>query len=196
MPRPKSFDPPVALNSAMRVFWTKGFHAASIQNLTDEMGINRFSLYSTFGDKRELFHKALDMYRDTVVEEYLAPLEKPKQGLKAIENHLYHMIDSVFEGTKKGGVTCLLQRGGAEKGATDKAVAERVNAFRQRLFEVFSQDLKNAKASGELASDVKIPDAAWEIVALHMGLTAMEPAAPDKKALRSMVRSAMSRLKK
>ncbi len=61
--RPKQFEKEEALEKAMQVFWTKGYEAASVQDLLDGMGINRGSMYATFGDKHALFLKAVDHYR-------------------------------------------------------------------------------------------------------------------------------------
>ncbi len=60
--RPKKFDPDLALDLALDVFWRQGFEGTSISDLTAAMGINRPSLYATFGDKESLFRKALDRY--------------------------------------------------------------------------------------------------------------------------------------
>src|SRR5207249_12070658 len=62
--RPRDFDIDKALDKAMRVFWRKGYLGTSLSDLTKSMGINRPSLYSAFGDKQSLFHKALDHYAD------------------------------------------------------------------------------------------------------------------------------------
>ena len=51
MPRQKDFDPDRALGNAMELFWEKGYEATSVQDLVDRMGINRFSMYDTFGSK-------------------------------------------------------------------------------------------------------------------------------------------------
>ena len=58
--RPRSFDPDKALDSALQVFWRKGYEGASLSDLTKAMGINRPSLYAAFGDKEALFRKVLD----------------------------------------------------------------------------------------------------------------------------------------
>ncbi|HEU4769480.1 MAG TPA: helix-turn-helix domain-containing protein, partial [Pyrinomonadaceae bacterium] len=62
MARHKEFDRDEALQKAMEVFWARGYRAASMQNLVEHMGINRQSLYDTFGDKHSLYLQALDRY--------------------------------------------------------------------------------------------------------------------------------------
>ena len=73
MPRSREFDRDVVLDRAMRVFWTRGYEAASIQRLVARMGIQRGSVYATFGDKRALFFAALDRY-DRVATARLPPV--------------------------------------------------------------------------------------------------------------------------
>src|SRR6478672_4047067 len=60
--RPRAFDPEEALETALRLFWQKGYEGASLSDLTEAMGINRPSLYAAFGNKEELFRKAFDRY--------------------------------------------------------------------------------------------------------------------------------------
>lgn len=60
--RPREFDYDKALEQAMKVFWSKGYEGTSMPDLTDAMGMNRPSIYAAFGNKEELFNKALDRY--------------------------------------------------------------------------------------------------------------------------------------
>ncbi|WP_282205041.1 TetR/AcrR family transcriptional regulator [Kitasatospora fiedleri] len=60
--RPRAFDPRTALDRALELFWRQGYEGTSLSDLTAAMGINRNSLYATFGNKEELFRKALDRY--------------------------------------------------------------------------------------------------------------------------------------
>lgn len=62
MARKANFDRDEKLLVAMDVFWRKGFANTSISDLTDELNINRFSLYNTYGDKQQLYYEALDTY--------------------------------------------------------------------------------------------------------------------------------------
>ena len=62
MGRPREFCLRGALEKALEVFWRRGFAGASLAELTAAMGITRPSLYASFGNKEELFRKALDLY--------------------------------------------------------------------------------------------------------------------------------------
>ena len=61
--RTRQFDADEALDRALEVFWARGYEGATLPELTKAMGINRPSLYAAFGNKEELFRKALDHYQ-------------------------------------------------------------------------------------------------------------------------------------
>ncbi len=63
----KQFDPEEALKKAMKLFWAQGYAATGMAELQSAMGIGRKSLYDTFGNKRQLFIKTLQLYSDTFV---------------------------------------------------------------------------------------------------------------------------------
>ena len=60
--RPREFCTDQALTAALGVFWAKGYDGASMADLTAAMGITKPSLYAAFGNKEQLFHRALDLY--------------------------------------------------------------------------------------------------------------------------------------
>ncbi|WP_236795071.1 TetR/AcrR family transcriptional regulator [Amycolatopsis sp. GM8] len=62
--RPRAFDAEAALEKAMVVFWEQGYEGASLVDLTESMGISRKSMYAAFGNKQELFRKALQRYSE------------------------------------------------------------------------------------------------------------------------------------
>ena len=65
MPRSIAFDPEEILDRAMDVFWEKGFEATSLPDIERATGLNRSSLYNTFGSMRDVYYAALDGYRRT-----------------------------------------------------------------------------------------------------------------------------------
>ena len=60
--RPRGFDEDAALDAAMRLFWQQGYEATGVADLTKAMGITTPSLYTAFGNKDELFRRAVDRY--------------------------------------------------------------------------------------------------------------------------------------
>ena len=72
MPRIKTFDENEVLVKAMNLFWKQGYSATSVQDLVSHLGINRASLYDTFGDKEQLFKKSFALYRKSTMEGLLS----------------------------------------------------------------------------------------------------------------------------
>ncbi|WP_345471703.1 TetR/AcrR family transcriptional regulator [Actinoallomurus oryzae] len=77
MGRPREFDVDEALERAMRVFWERGYEGVSLTDLTKAMGITKPSLYAAFGDKKELFRKALERYTEGPADYGTRALEEP-----------------------------------------------------------------------------------------------------------------------
>ena len=75
MPWERQFDANEVLDKAMQAFWSRGYEATSMQALVETTGVNRASLYATYGDKHALFLAALRMYDDTLRQRRLAELE-------------------------------------------------------------------------------------------------------------------------
>ena len=88
MGRPREFDVDKALDLALQVFWRKGYEGASMADLTETMGITKPSLYSAFGNKEELFRKALDRYVDGPGGYFQVALAKPT--IRAVVEHLLY----------------------------------------------------------------------------------------------------------
>src|SRR5258708_23095653 len=84
--RPRSFDMEAAVERAMGVFWSRGYHATALPDLLRATKLSRGSLYAAFGDKHSLFLRALDRYIDdalTRMDIELDPAREPIDGLRA-----------------------------------------------------------------------------------------------------------------
>jgi len=107
MARKVEFDEAVALKRAMRLFWQKGYESTSIQDLVETLGINRFSLYNSFGDKKALFIQALELYHKTVLSELLKPLKSEGLGKQKLDDYLAFMQAKLE--SKSGLLGCFVQ---------------------------------------------------------------------------------------
>lgn len=82
--RPRAFDRDAVLASAMDAFWTHGFEATSIPQLTEAMGISAQSLYAAFGSKEALYREAIDRYQATIGGFAARALDEEPDALDAV----------------------------------------------------------------------------------------------------------------
>jgi len=165
--RPKSFDPDTVLAKAMGVFWEKGYDAASISDLTAAMGINRFSLYDTFGDKHELYLKALDAYSDRVVGAMVERINGI-ESLDDIEGLFTAMIES--QHCSECSPCCMMHKAAISLAAVDEEARKRVEQARDRFHGAFHDALGRIKRGGELRADLDLNQAAWLLMITKSGI--------------------------
>ena len=168
MPRPKSFDPDTVLTKAMGVFWEKGYDAASISDLTAAMGINRFSLYDTFGDKHALYLQALESYERTIVDPILERIQSI-ESLTDLENHFNCMID--YQRENADAPCCMIQKAAVSMSSKDHSACDRVNSTRSRIHDAFCDTFNRLIKKGELRKSISAEQAAWLVMFTQAGLT-------------------------
>lgn len=154
MARTREFDPVLALDSAMKVFWRQGYYATSIEDLVEATGVSRYGLYSEYSNKRGLFLAALDHYRSSVIEELAGVLYQPEASLAVIRQFIRTLGN--FAGQPSGRMGCLLWNTASEVAPLDKGAASKVADFRSFLTAGFRAALANAAARGELPQDFGI----------------------------------------
>ncbi|MDF3849563.1 TetR/AcrR family transcriptional regulator [Achromobacter denitrificans] len=86
--RPRAFDRDTALLVAMRTFWTQGYEGTSVQDLAAAMGVNKPSLYATFGCKEEIFREAVELYDRVEGKATSQSLKKAGTAREAVESML------------------------------------------------------------------------------------------------------------
>jgi TetR/AcrR family transcriptional repressor of nem operon len=185
MARPKEFDRDIVLDRAMQVFWSRGYEATSIQHLVARMGIQRGSLYDTFGDKRRLFYAAIDRYDQRVTARLLAMLDGPGSGRDAIRGFFRLKVDlSVEPGRPRG---CLVTNSTAELASRDRGTAARVGAVLAKIEAAFHRAVIRAQQAGEI-DPARDPRAlARFLTSSAQGLSVMAKTSPDRAVLEDIV---------
>lgn len=189
MARPKQFDPEQALSKAIEVFWQQGYEATSVQDLVDHMGINRGSLYETFGDKRALFLLALNQYSAKHVCNWCGVLDDSKAPLVAIRKVFKMVVEGASGGSCKG---CFIANSAVELGPHDREVATRVKQALAQMEESFYKALVRARDTGGLEYRHNPRALARYLTGILEGLNVILKARPEPKVLQDIVRVGLS----
>jgi len=191
--RPREFDHQQALESAMRVFWTRGYEATSLDDLLKEMDLSKSSFYQAFGSKAELFQKCLAHYRDTSAQQLQASLTGAAKAWDFIRTTLEAVADGT--GKKMGRAGCLLMNTATEFGQRDAEVSSTVSAALLKMQDLFQMALERAKKEGDLPKSADTQSLSLFLATNLGGLKGMARAGAAPQAIRSVVRIVLGALK-
>lgn len=150
MARTKEFDPDTALLRAMELFWSKGYEATSMADLVEYLGVSRASLYSTFGDKHELYVRAYDRYLEQGVD-FVGELSQPGPVMPVVRALLTRYAEESATDAERRG--CLVVNTAVELSPHDPVLARRVEANWNLVETALFSALTRARAQGELPQD-------------------------------------------
>lgn len=148
--RPRAFSIDTAVRQALNIFWSKGYEAASLTDLTEAMNIKASSFYAAFGSKQELFRQALAMYM-TMQQEYVwAAVAKPtcKEVVSAM---LHGAIDSATRPDMPHG--CLTVQGSLAPLSGPNDVQDLLRKIRESGVQSLRERFAQAKAEGDLPAE-------------------------------------------
>ncbi|MET9434298.1 TetR family transcriptional regulator [Streptomyces sp. NPDC006551] len=193
MARPKEFAPEAALQSALELFWRRGYEATTMSDLVEHLGIGRASIYATFGNKRQLYMKALDCYlrtRDPLMTEELS---QPGPALPAIRALIRrYAVEAGAEETRLTG--CFITNSAAELGPHDEAVARRIELNWEQIETLLHASLVRARAQGELSADRDPRALARMLLVLMQGIRLVGKASSDPTRVRDAAEQALALL--
>lgn len=176
----------------MQVFWSHGYGGTSIQDLVDATGVNRASLYATFGDKERLFLAALDHY---VAEVSAVRTTELRNAASARDGPARYFEGLVAFGVGQGrGLGCMLTNAAVELAPHDPTVAARLKASFQRVETVLEETIRRGQAAGEFAQDRDPRTLARFLLTVIQGLRVLMRAHADEAELRAVVNTAVGAL--
>ncbi|PYK08000.1 MAG: TetR family transcriptional regulator [Verrucomicrobia bacterium] len=148
MARQKEFDRDEVLHKAMEVFWSRGYEGTSIQDLVQHMGVNRQSIYDTFGDKHSLFLEALDHYREIQSRKVFEVLERPGSMKRNVRQLFEEAVARSLSPEGRRG--CFVGNSMSELAGRCKETATRTCNSVASAEKMFQKALQRGKAQGEL----------------------------------------------
>jgi len=183
--RPREFCTEAALAAALRVFWSKGYEATSLTDLTEAMGITRPSLYAAFGNKEALFHAALDLYQREKLRYIEEAIKQPTadQVAERLIRGAYETASSPHEPQGCLGVIASTACGDDAQGVRAD-VMQRGEVVRAALVERFNR----ARKEGDLPKHAD-PDALTSFLfAMVQGISMQARAGASREQLEGLVK--------
>ncbi|MCP2256798.1 transcriptional regulator, TetR family [Streptoalloteichus tenebrarius] len=148
MGRPRKFDPEVAVERAMGVFWRKGYAGTSPQDLVDALGIGRGSLYNAFQGKNQLFQRVLVRYHDQEAVRLIELLDRPGPVRERLRSALETIIEADFADPDRRG--CLAVNTAIELAGRDEEATRLVRRMFDRLESTLRALVEEGQRSGEI----------------------------------------------
>ena len=187
MARPREFDRDEVLEKAMRVFWSKGYERASIQDIVDATGLKRGSLYAEFVDKRTLHLAALDRFCHNELGPMFAVLDRPGP----VKANLRKLLMSIAAGEKQGR-SCMISSSAVELCPDRGEVGTMVAAGLRRAETTVHRALLRARDEGELGSHLDLRALARYLVSSLNGVRVTAKAIDDPQSIRDIVNTTLS----
>jgi len=169
-----------AVAAATEVFWRQGFEDASIEDVVQATGLNRYALYNSFGGKREIFLAALDAYNaqgraiffESFSDEEIPPLD-------AVRGVFTWAINNMAD--RKTG--CLLSNVAIEVSRDDAVVAARIQLYLDEIETAYLSALTRAGMRGELSSSITPAEGAKLLITMMLGLGVRSRGGADREEL-------------
>ncbi len=182
--RPREFCTEAALAKALRVFWTRGYEGASLSELTEAMGITRPSLYAAFGNKEELFRKALDLYEREKLAFMKTALEAPTA--RGVAERLLHAM-LAMQTCADAPRGCLAVTATMACGSEADTVREEVVARRAKSQAHLQARFARAAREGDFPAEIDPNGLVRHLGAVATGLAVQAGAGASRAELRSLV---------
>ena len=187
--RPREFCVHDALSKALRVFWSKGYEAASLTDLTEAMGITRPSLYAAFGNKESLFRKTLDLYEREKLDYVGKALAKPTARGVA-ETMLRSAVEAMTSDCDPHGCLRVIATAtcGEEAQSVRAELEARGDVIRQSIVERFER----AKADGDLPAHIDVEGLTDLLKALIQGISLQAGSGASREELERLVETGLT----
>lgn len=188
MGRPAEFDETEALERAMSAFWKGGYDATGLDDLVEATGLGRQSLYNTFGDKRSLFLRCLQLYHERGVQSLTAHLAAERPVARAFAS-LFEGLVREADGEKRRG--CFMVNSAMELASRDVEVGDLIARQQRVLEDVFTAALESGRDRGELDPGLDVRAVGRFLVGTLLGVTVLAKSDPRSDAAADMARVAL-----
>lgn len=193
MARIRSFNEEEVVQKAQSVFWLKGYEATSVADLVESTGLNRGSLYNTFGGKRELFLRTLLQYDQQVRRKTLADLEALDDPLKAFENFFNDLLEETIEDEDRKG--CFLINTSLDFQGHDPKIQELLKQGMKEMEAFFRRGIEVSQARNLVEKNLDAASIAKSLLGSVVAIRVLGRGVFDKHWLQHLVEEALGRIR-
>ena len=183
--RPRAFDRTAALETATRLFWTRGYDSVSIADLTGALGISTPSLYAAFGDKRTLFFEAVDHFQDA----YGIALGTDRSARAAVHQLLRDAAAAYTDPGLPPG--CMVISGAVNTTAESADIGAALATRRRGLQLAITRRIRQAVRTGELPAETDVTGLAGFFTATIQGMSQRARDGASRRELQAVAETAM-----
>lgn len=190
--RAKEFDPDLAVEAAMGLFWSRGYAGTTPQALTEALGIGRGSLYHAFGSKRDLFELALRRYQERETARVIRVLDGPGPARRRLAEALRLVLAAAREDPERRG--CLIANTAVEFAGRDEVVEHLVRRALDRQEAAFRSTIEEGQRLGEIDPGLDASAVAGLFVTTLNGIRVVAKADPAAPRLDGLAGAALGAL--
>lgn len=184
MPRPRKFDEADVIAAARDEFWTRGYGATSVDDLTAATGLGKGSLYGAFGDKHGFFMRTLDDYIATSLDMVHTQLHDPRySAYDRLVRHIRWQADAVAADKDRRG--CMMARTAAELGFTDAEVEDKIERAYSNWRSELAYTIAEAQRDGDIDRKADSQALAGTLLAFMRGVEALHEGGVKPAQLKS-----------
>ena len=192
MGRPRAFDMDAALDTALKVFWAKGYEGTTVSDLTKAMGLNMSSLYAAFGDKETLFRQVAARYAEEASALYEKAMAKP-----TLYEALSDLFSAIVEFLNRPGYPpgCLTVMGALATSSSAEPVQQLLLQMRTRGQRRLQERCEEAQRAGELSKKTDVPGFARYLATILWGLMVQGASGATKAQMHEIADEALRYLR-
>jgi AcrR family transcriptional regulator len=186
--RPSIFDHDEALEKALQVFWARGYEGASMAELTEALGINRPSIYAAFGNKEELFRKALGKYLSGPLS-YISEAMKEPTARAVAEKFLTRAAELLTSQDNPHG--CMIVQGALSCGPGAELIHKELIAYRESYEDALRRRFESARTQSDLPEQADPAGLAKYVATIHQGMSVQATSGASREDLLSVIQLAL-----
>lgn len=193
MPKVETFNKETVLSQAIHVFHNKGYNATSMQDLVDATGLNRSSIYNSFGSKQDLFLECLKMYQNEAKTALSNIIVKCDCSLRAIENIFSLYYNDISNDKDRKG--CLISNCTAELANQEPLIKTFLNTNQDNMLALLEDLITKAQTNKSINTKKTAREYALYLFTTLQGYRLTGILLNDKTQLRSIVDTTLQNLK-